>query len=220
MREWLWNTASAIMEFVAGWTSVFCVWLAGAILAFGYPGIVILMTVESSFIPFPSELVMPPAGYLIHEGKMTWFGVIASGLLGSLLGAWANYYLALWFGRSFFLKYGRYFLVSPESVRKAEEFFARHGEVAIFVGRLIPVIRQLISLPAGMARMPMGRFVVYTLLGAGIWMVALTWVGWLVGNNRDLLQQYLRQAVVWALLGAAVVVCLYVKRQREKNLQQ
>ncbi|MDR0361899.1 MAG: DedA family protein [Planctomycetota bacterium] len=211
MREWLKSAAAAAVEFVATWTTVFCVWLAETILVLGYPGIVILMAIESSFIPFPSELVMPPAGYLIHEGRMTWFGVVASGLLGSMLGAWANYYLAMWFGRRFFLKYGRYFLVKPEAIEKAETFFAEHGEITIFAGRLIPVIRQLISLPAGMARMPMGKFVLYTLLGAGIWMTALTWIGWMVGRSQDLLQEHLRLAVLWAALGAAAVVYLYAK---------
>ena len=211
MWEWLKNAASTVAGFLAGWTSVFCAQVAGTILAFGYPGIVVLMTIESSFIPFPSELVMPPAGYLIHEGKMAWSGVIASGLLGSLLGAWINYYVAMRFGRPFFLKYGRYFLVAPGSVDKAEAFFAAHGEIAIFVGRLLPVIRQLVSLPAGMARMDMGKFVLYTLLGAGIWMVVLTGIGYAVGQNRELLADCLRAAALWIAGGCAVVVYAYVQ---------
>jgi Uncharacterized membrane-associated protein len=211
----MWDSLKAYAAQIAGflmtWTSVFCVWLAETVLALGYPGIIFLMAIESSFIPFPSELVMPPAGYLIHEGQMTWLGVIASGLAGSMIGAYFNYYLALWLGRPFFIRYGRYFFVSEESIDKAEKFFANHGEITIFVGRLIPVIRQLISLPAGIARMNIWKFTFYTLIGAGIWMFILTYVGYQVGKNAELLQEYLHSAVIWVLILVAVVVVGYVK---------
>jgi membrane protein DedA with SNARE-associated domain len=180
-------------------------------LVLGYPGIVFLMTVESSVIPFPSELVMPPAGYLIHEGEMSWLPVIASGILGSMLGAVINYYLARRFGWPFFERYGKYFLLKPDSLDKAEKFFAAHGEITTFVGRLIPVIRQLISLPAGAARMPIGKFCLYTGLGASLWIVILTVVGWMVGRNQDLMHQYLRNATLWVVGGAAVLIFMYVK---------
>ena len=211
MWDWLKREAAAIMELLAAWTTVFCVWLAETLLVLGYPGIIFLMTVESSFIPFPSELVMPPAGYLIHEGKMSWLPVIAAGTAGSLLGALINYYVALRLGRPFFVRYGKYFFLKPDSLDKAERFFAEHGEITTFVGRLIPVIRQLISLPAGAARMPLGKFCFYTGLGAGIWIVILTVIGWLVGRNQDLLHQYMRNATVWTLGGVAVAVFAYIK---------
>lgn len=195
-------------------------WLAETILGFGYPGIFILMAIESSFIPFPSEIVMIPAGYHIHEGNMSWFGVLASGISGSLVGAWVNYYLALKLGRPFFLKYGKYFLVSHESIEKADKFFDTHGEITTFVGRLIPVIRQLISLPAGLSRMNLFRFSVYTALGAGIWVTILTWIGWLVGQQKDLIVQYLHSATIWALIGAGVVVFLYVQWYRRKKKKE
>lgn len=211
MWEWIKTEAAAVAEFLFTWTSVFCVWLAETVLALGYPGIIFLMAIESSFIPFPSELVMPPAGYLIHEGSMTWFGVIASGIAGSMIGAWLNYVVALKLGRPFFLKYGRYFLVKPESLDKADVFFAKHGEITTFVGRLIPVIRQLISLPAGITRMNFWKFSLYTFLGAGIWIFILTWIGWQVGNNREMLEQYMHSAALWVLLFVAGVIVLYVK---------
>lgn len=207
----MWEWSKTVAEFFLTWTTVFCVWLAETILAFGYPGIVFLMAVESSLVPFPSELVMPPAGYLVHEGKMAWFWVVASGLFGTMLGAWFNYFLALRLGRPFFLKYGRYFLVSQESIEKADAFFAKHGEITTFVGRLLPVIRQLISLPAGLARMNFWKFSFYTALGAGIWVFILTWIGWQVGRNKDLLQEYLHSAAIWLLALVAVVVVVYVK---------
>lgn len=219
----MWQTikeqASGAMEFLAGWTTVFCVWLAETVLTLGYPGIVFLMAVESSLVPFPSELVMPPAGYLIHEGEMSWLPVIASGILGSMLGALFNYYLAMYLGRPFLVKYGRYFFLKPENLERTEKFFASHGEITTFIGRLIPVIRQLISLPAGLSRMPLGKFCLYTGLGAGLWVVVLTVIGWLVGRNQDLLHQYMRDATLWVLGGAAVVVYVYVKwwRRRAKR---
>ncbi len=217
MWEWIKTESAIVIEFFMTWTTVFCVWLAETILVLGYPGIVFLMALESSFIPFPSELVMPPAGYHIHEGQMSWFGVLGSGLLGCMLGAWANYFLALWLGRPFFLKYGRYFFIKPESLEKAERFFAQHGEITMFVGRLIPVIRQLISLPAGVAKMNFWKFSFYTALGAGIWMFILAYIGYLVGQNKDKLQEYMHSAVLWALGIVIVVVVLYVKFGVKRN---
>ena len=132
-------------------------WLADLIFRLGYAGIAFLMAVESSFIPFPSELVLPPAGYLAAHGRMSAPLAFAAGLLGSLVGATVNYYLAAWLGRPFLHRYGRYFLIKEKSLVKAEDFFRRHGEISTFIGRLIPVIRQLISLPAGVARMRLDR---------------------------------------------------------------
>jgi membrane protein DedA with SNARE-associated domain len=211
MLDWLRSTLSATVEFLATWTTVFCVWLAETVLALGYPGIVFLMAVESSLVPFPSEIVMPPAGYLIHKGEMGWFLVILSGVAGSMLGALFNYYLAYYFGRPFFLKFGKYFFLNQSHLEKAERFFASHGEITTFVGRLIPVVRQLISLPAGVSRMPVGKFCLFTALGAGIWVSVLTAVGWVVGRNADLLHSTLRNATLWALAFALALVVGYVK---------
>lgn len=205
-----------IMDILANWTTVFCVWLAETILAFGYPGIVFLMAVESSLVPFPSEIVMPPAGYLVHEGQMSWLPVILFGTAGSVLGALFNYFLALKLGRPFFIRYGKYFLLKQEHLERTERFFAEHGAITTFVGRLIPVVRQLISLPAGLSRMPLGRFCAYTALGAGIWVTVLTTVGWLVGRNQDLLHEYLRNATLWALGLVLVVVYAYIKLRKKK----
>ena len=214
MIDWLRNNFAELAAFLATWTTVFCAWLAETMLVLGYPGIVFLMAVESSFIPFPSEVIMPPAGYLVHEGRMSWLPVILSGIAGSLIGAFVNYYLALWLGRPFFLRYGKYFFLKPDSLEKAERFFAVHGEITTFTGRLVPVVRQLISLPAGAARMPPGKFCLYSMLGAGLWVSILTWIGWMVGRNQEMLHQYLRNATLWVLGGAAALVFLYVKMRR------
>jgi len=195
-----------------------CGYLVDTIGVLGYPGIFILMAIESScFVPFPSEIVMIPAGWHIHEGKFSWFPVIASGLAGSVFGAWINYYLALKLGRPFFIRYGKYFFVSEASIQKSEAFFARHGSITTFVGRLIPGVRQLISLPAGFARMPFWRFTAYTTLGAGIWITILTVIGYLVGSNQEQVNRYVRDALVWALVGAAILVVGYIWWQRRKN---
>ncbi|MDR3077164.1 MAG: DedA family protein [Planctomycetota bacterium] len=199
------------------WLSDLCLWLAETILALGYPGLAVLMAVESSLIPFPSEVVMPPAGYLIHEGKMSWLPAILSGTAGSLAGALFNYWLALRLGRPFLLRHGKYVFLNSGGLERAERFFASHGEIATLVGRLIPVVRQLISLPAGAAGMRLDRFCLFTALGSALWISALTLVGWLVGRNRELLGVYMRQATLWALAGAVALVFLYIRFRRRDS---
>ena len=176
------------------------------VFALGYPGIVGLMFIESSFIPFPSEIVMPPAGYLAAMGRMNVYAVIGSGLLGSVLGALFNYYFAVWVGEPFLRRYGSYFFVSGKSLDKSEAFFRRHGEVSTFVGRLTPVVRQLISVPAGLARMNLGKFLAFTALGAGIWSAILTYIGWLLGRHGA----GMAEAVEQAKEQASEVVVFYI----------
>lgn len=165
----------------------FATWLAELIFRLGYPGITILMAVESSFVPFPSEVVLPPAGYLAAQGRMNAWLAAGAGLGGSLIGALVNYYIAVRLGRPLLHRYSRYLLIGETKLERAEAFFRRHGEVSTFVGRLIPVIRQLISLPAGVARMRLDRFALYTAAGAGIWCAVLTYIGWYVGQHAEVL---------------------------------
>jgi len=162
-------------------------WLVETVSALGYPGIAVLMAIESSFIPLPSEVVMPPAGYLAAQGRMDPVLAVLAGTLGSVVGALFNYWFAIVVGEPFLRRWGKYFLVSSEHLDRAEGFFARHGEISTFIGRLVPVVRQLISIPAGMARVPLGRFVGFTALGAGIWCAVLTYIGWLVGRHEAVL---------------------------------
>ena len=176
------------------------------VFALGYPGIIGLMFIESSFIPFPSELIMPPAGYLAATGRMNVYAVVACGLLGSLLGAVFNYYFAVWVGEPFLRRYGRYFFVSGKALDKSEAFFLRHGEVSTFVGRLTPVVRQLISVPAGLARMHLGKFLAFTALGAGIWCAILTYIGWLLGRHGATMMEAAEQAKAQA----SEVVVFYI----------
>ena len=191
--------------------------LVTAIGDLGYWGIFLLMFLESTFFPFPSEIIMVPAGYLAFQGEMSLGGVIVIGILGSVAGALFNYYLARSFGRSFLLRYGRYLFISPQTLEKLEQFFTKHGELSTFNGRLIPGIRQLISLPAGLARMPIGRFALYTALGAGIWVVVLVVLGYLLGSQEELIATYLQEATLIALLfvaGSTLLYLYYQKRHR------
>jgi len=192
--------------------AAFVSFLVNTIGHMGYPGIVALMFLESSFFPFPSEVVVPPAGYLAARGQMHLSLVIASGILGSLLGALFNYWISLRFGRPFFLRYGRYFLVSETSIEKADRFFASHGHISTFVGRLLPGIRQYISLPAGLARMNIPLFLFFTGLGSGIWVVVLALVGfWLGGDETGMTAALHRITILLAgfcllVLGAYVLL--------------
>lgn len=149
-----------------------------------YWTITILMTIESSFIPFPSEVVIPPAAYMAAAGgDMTFGGIIFFGTLGAIFGALINYYLALWLGRPIVHRFARsriggFFLLSEEGVIKAEQFFVKHGNIGTLIGRLVPGIRQLISIPAGLSRMKLGSFILFTTIGAGLWNIVLAALGW------------------------------------------
>jgi membrane protein DedA with SNARE-associated domain len=183
----------------------------------GYFGIFLLMFLESTFFPFPSEVIMIPAGYLAYKGEMSLVAVILVGILGSVAGALFNYYIARYFGRAFLLTYGKYLLVKPETLEKLERFFRKHGELSTFNGRLIPGIRQLISLPAGLAKMPIVKFSLYTALGAGIWVVVLVGLGYLLGSNEALLSRYLSTATWVALLSVLFITLFYVIRNRRRH---
>lgn len=194
-------------------------WIVQTVAQWGYPGIVALMFLESSFFPFPSEVVIPPAGYLASRGDMSLWLVIVCGLGGSILGAIFNYWLAIQFGRPFFEKYGRYLLVSRKALDRADAFFARHGHISTFVGRLLPGIRQYISLPAGLARMNFFLFCVFTALGAGIWVIVLAAAGYLFGQNQDLLMSNIHKISIGLLLFCICVVAGYVWRKKKKTLR-
>ena len=183
----------------------------------GYWGIFLLMFLESTFFPFPSEIIMIPAGYLAYQGEMNVSLVIFIGILGSLLGALFNYYLAMHFGRKFILKYGKYFFIKEETLDKLEAFFTKHGEVSTFNGRLIPGIRQLISLPAGLAKMNIARFSLYSALGAGIWVVVLVALGYLLGSNEALISEYLHTATIIALISVVFITLFYIVRNKRKK---
>ncbi len=199
--------------------------LAALAPTWGYLLVFVFMAVESSFIPFPSEVVMIPAGFLAARGELQGGSplvclsvAVGVGILGSLAGAFVNYYLALWVGKPFLEKYGKYFFIKPEPLARACEVFNRYGAATTFVCRLVPVIRQLISIPAGISRMPLGSFTLFTGLGAGIWTAILAAVGYVLGRQAGDLS-YLElcvrgkslaaQNLPYVIGGAVVLVALY-----------
>ncbi|GIT98655.1 DedA family protein [Sulfurovum sp. TSL1] len=183
----------------------------------GYWGIFFLMFLESTFFPFPSEIVMIPAGYLAFKGELNLYMVVATGIIGSVAGALFNYYLAMHFGRKFILRYGRYFLIKEETLDRLEAFFTKHGELSTFNGRLIPGIRQLISLPAGLARMHMAKFAFYSGFGAGIWVIVLVALGYLLGSNEALISEYLHSATLIALSCVVLITLFYIVRHKRRQ---
>jgi len=192
-------------------------WLVHNILDMGYMGIFLLMMIESSFIPFPSEIVLIPAGYLAQQGEMNMGLIFLAALAGSLLGAFINYFLALVVGRQLLLRYGKYIFISNSAMEKMETFFQRHGPISTFTGRLIPGIRQLISIPAGLSKMSLLPFTLYTALGAGIWSMVLILLGYILGENQELISTYLHQITLGVLGTVLLLIVVYIRRIKTKN---
>ncbi|NJD08013.1 MAG: DedA family protein [Methylococcaceae bacterium] len=186
------------------------VWLVDTISSLGYTGIFLLMAMESSVLPVPSELVMPPAGYLVQQGRMDMFLVILAGTLGSWVGAYANYFAARLLGRPLLLRYGKYIGLTEHHFGRVEHFFRQHGEISTFIGRLLPVIRHLISLPAGLARMNHLRFSLYTLAGSTLWVSILAWIGYFIGENQELILKYSHQAVIDVIAFSIILAAGYI----------
>jgi membrane protein DedA with SNARE-associated domain len=181
----------------------------------GYWGIIVLMTIESSFIPMPSEIIIPPAAYLSSLGKMNIFLIIIAGIIGSVLGAIFNYSLGYYLGRPIIYKlsnhrFSRFLLINPEKLIKAEKYFLDNSITATFFGRLIPVIRQLISLPAGFCKMPFLKFIFYTTLGSAIWVIILAGLGYFIGYNKELLILYYRE-IIWILI---FIIIIWIFRKK------
>jgi membrane protein DedA with SNARE-associated domain len=172
----------------------------------GYAGVVLLMAIESACIPLPSELIMPFAGYLVFQGKLALWGVALAGALGCVLGSLVAYYVGLVGGRPLVQRYGRYVFISHHDLELADRWFARHGDITIFLGRLLPVVRTFIAFPAGVARMPLPKFVAYTFVGSLIWCWALAWVGQRLGEHWDTLGVYFHrfdEVIALTILAAA-----------------
>ena len=192
-------------------------WVLQTVHNWGYGGIFVMMMLESTVLPVPSELVLIPAGYLAHQGQMNLWLIVLSATLGSLVGASINYAFALWVGRPFLQRWGRYFFVRPELLDKTDHFFQRYGAISTFTGRLIPGIRHLISLPAGLTRMNLSQFGFYTALGAGLWSLVLTLFGYFLGGNQALIQQYQHYITVGVIAFVVVVIGAYVLWQRHRK---
>ena len=190
--------------------------LVDMIFEWGYLGIFIMMAIESSFIPFPSEIVLIPAGYLASQGDMSIGMIMSAALGGSMVGAFINYYLALTLGRKLLMKYGKYFFIKENALAKMDIYFSKHGHISTFTGRLIPGIRQLISIPAGLARMNLVQFSIYTALGAGLWALILTLLGYFIGENQELINTYLKQITITIVLLMIGLMAIYFTYQKRK----
>ena len=192
-------------------------WILATVNGWGYAGIFILMALESTVLPVPSELVVIPAGYLAYQGKMGVVPIFLAAILGSLAGAFVNYAFALWVGRPFLERYGRWFFVRPELLHRTDAFFNRHGAISTFTGRLIPGIRHLISLPAGLTRMNPLTFSLYTCLGAGIWSAVLIALGYYIGGNETLIKENLSLVTAGLAVLVVLMLALYALWQRRRS---
>jgi membrane protein DedA with SNARE-associated domain len=181
-------------------------WYVGALKTGGYWVVALMMAIESSLFPLPSEIVIPPAAYWAHthEIPLSMLGIIIAGTIGSWLGATAMYWGSRWAGRPLVMRFGRYFFISPEKVEGAERWAAHYGSMGIFISRLLPVVRHLIGIPAGIVRMDYKKFSLYTLLGSAIWCAVLCWVGVKAGNDENLMAGEMHAITLW--LGGAMVV--------------
>jgi membrane protein DedA with SNARE-associated domain len=203
-------------------------WLLSLFSSLNYGAIIILMAIESSFFPLPSELVMPPAGYLASTGQLNVFLVIAAGALGSVLGALVNYALSATLGRAIIYafadsRWGKLLLLSAKKLDKSEAYFNRYGRIATFTGRLVPVVRHLISIPAGLSKMPLLDFIAFTALGAAVWVAVLTTAGYIFGANQTAIINFYiyYKEISWLLLLAAFIIItahFIIKKQRRKKL--
>ena len=179
--------------------------------AYGVPAVFLLMLLESMGILIPSEAISPFAGYLVSQGQMGFFAAVTAGVLGNLFGSWIAYFIGLWGGRELWFKYGRYVGVRAHHLKIAENWFDRYGELAVFASRCLPVVRTFISFPAGTARMDFLKFTLYTFLGCVPWVFALTYLGYLLGENWDAVGDflhYLDYAVALAVLIGVVYLFL------------
>lgn len=192
-------------------------WIVETVGAMGYTGIFVMMFLESSFFPFPSEVAMIPAGYLASKGEMNLVLAFLSGAGGSLAGALFNYALGHRLGRPFLIKYGKYILIKPETIDKTENFFAKYGPASTLFGRLVPGIRQYISLPAGIGKMKLASFSIYTFLGAGLWCIVLLALGYFLGENEEQIKEATHYILIVVF---ALIVAVFYYYWRKNRLQK
>lgn len=205
------------MDSVIGWALELMQWLVHVTDRLGYLGILLMVLVESTLVPLPIEATLIPAGYLIYQGKMQFLPALAVSVAGTMAGSCVNYWIARKLGRSLILRYGRYVRMDSEKLTKLERFFVDHGAISILTGRLIPGLRHCIALPAGLARMPMPKFLFYTALGSGIVSAMLLAIGYLIGASEGSIKHYVPLIKATLPLLALLALAFYVLRHRRKR---
>ena len=182
----------------------------------GYIGIFIMTVVEGTLVPIPNELTMIPAGYLVSTGKMEMLWVLLAGISGNLVGGWITYYIAYHYGRVLVKKFGKYVFFTEEKLHKVEKYFADHGPISIALGRIAPGLKHFISFPAGLAKMDLKLFSIFTVIGGGAWIVMLVMIGYFIGDNEAAIGPYLKK-MQWIILGSiGLVITLYTLWRRKK----
>lgn len=193
-------------------------WIISVISTMGYGGVILLMAIESACIPLPSEIIMPFAGFLVFKGEMTLWGVALAGAVGCVIGSIPAYYLGMYGGRPLVEKYGKWVLISAKDLDWADNAFAKHGEIIIFIGRLLPAVRTFIAFPAGIARMNMPKFIIYTFAGSFMWCWLLAYAGFKTGAHWESLKVYFHEFHLVLIAAGVIFLAWYIRRhfQAEK----
>ena len=192
-------------------------WILGIISSMHYAGIVLLMAIESACIPLPSEIIMPFAGFLVSKGEMTLFGIALAGAIGCVVGSIPAYYVGMFGGRPLAERFGKYVLISKDDLDMADRWFKNHGEIIIFIARLLPAVRTFIAFPAGVARMNMPKFIGYTFVGSFIWCWVLGYAGMKAGEHWEDLKVYFHEFHYVIAAAGIIFVAWYVRRHFKKK---
>jgi membrane protein DedA with SNARE-associated domain len=201
-------------------TEILANFFSNIIYEIGYVGVMVLMAMESMIFPVPSEAVMPFTGFLVYEEKFSWIGVFIFSTLGSIIGSSISYLMGLYGGRAFILKYGKYFLLEKEHLEITEKFFSKYGEITILISRFIPVVRHLISIPAGMARMNFMKFIIFTTIGASAWNMFLAYVGYILKSNWKEIMKYSKVFDLIVILAIFLLSVYFLYKQLKKSKQK
>jgi membrane protein DedA with SNARE-associated domain len=185
----------------------------------GYFGVFIMTFIESTFIPIPAEITLIPAGYLAHKGDMNFFLILIISTIGTLAGSTVSYYIAYFFGRKLFANKGKYLFLNESKLEKIEKFFSNHGAISVFTGRFLPGLKHFISFPAGLAKMDIKAFCLYTIVGGGVWCLILISLGYLIGKNELLIQKHLKQINIIVLFLIGSLITYYIWKKNSKKDQ-
>lgn len=196
------------------------IWIVDWVKSMGYVGIFLMTMIESTFIPIPAEITMIPAGYLVQQGEMNGTIMMLCAISGTITGALINYAIAYHLGRRLIMRYGKYFFMPEHKLIKMEHYFDKHGAISTFIGRLLPGVRHYISFPAGLARMKLKLFVLYTTLGGSIWLLILFACGYYIGENEALIKQYIIYVKIALFTLMIIGGAWYFRRLRKSRLMQ